>query len=184
MAYGRQTTCVKDTAGSIRRSLLRRNAVNFDDFSKKVLPRTSLTRLQRVVDRGHVGRENKAGNLTFGSPLHAIPNPSAHLLLIAFLERQRFQSLVLIRGHHDDGGCSGRAASPTHPPSGRDVHREGGRARGRRAGLCRRGGNSGRRAAFDRKTRPRAKDGVPTGIRTPVTAVKGRCPRPLDDGDG
>ncbi len=24
---------------------------------------------------------------------------------------------------------------------------------------------------------------VPTGIRTPVTAVKGRCPRPLDDGD-
>jgi hypothetical protein len=26
-------------------------------------------------------------------------------------------------------------------------------------------------------------DGVPTGIRTPVTAVKGRCPRPLDDGD-
>ena len=27
------------------------------------------------------------------------------------------------------------------------------------------------------------KFGVPTGIRTPVTAVKGRCPRPLDDGD-
>ncbi len=26
-------------------------------------------------------------------------------------------------------------------------------------------------------------DGVPTGIRTPVAAVKGRCPRPLDDGD-
>ena len=25
--------------------------------------------------------------------------------------------------------------------------------------------------------------GVPTGIRTPVTAVKGQCPRPLDDGD-
>ena len=24
---------------------------------------------------------------------------------------------------------------------------------------------------------------VPKGIRTPVTAVKGRCPRPLDDGD-
>ena len=24
--------------------------------------------------------------------------------------------------------------------------------------------------------------GDPTGIRTPVTAVKGRCPRPLDDG--
>ena len=27
------------------------------------------------------------------------------------------------------------------------------------------------------------KDGVPKGIRTPVTAVKGQCPRPLDDGD-
>ena len=27
------------------------------------------------------------------------------------------------------------------------------------------------------------KYGVPTGIRTPVTAVKGRCPRPLDDRD-
>ncbi len=26
-------------------------------------------------------------------------------------------------------------------------------------------------------------NGVPKGIRTPVTAVKGRCPRPLDDGD-
>ena len=26
-------------------------------------------------------------------------------------------------------------------------------------------------------------DGVPKGIRTPVIAVKGRCPRPLDDGD-
>ena len=25
--------------------------------------------------------------------------------------------------------------------------------------------------------------GVPTGIRTRVTGVKGRCPRPLDDGD-
>ena len=25
--------------------------------------------------------------------------------------------------------------------------------------------------------------GVPTGILTPVTAVKGRCPRPLDDRD-
>ena len=24
--------------------------------------------------------------------------------------------------------------------------------------------------------------GDPRGIRTPVTAVKGRCPRPLDDG--
>jgi integrase len=29
----------------------------------------------------------------------------------------------------------------------------------------------------------RVGDGVPKGIRTPVTAVKGRCPRPLDDGD-
>ena len=27
------------------------------------------------------------------------------------------------------------------------------------------------------------RNGVPRGIRTPVTAVKGRCPRPLDDGD-
>ena len=25
--------------------------------------------------------------------------------------------------------------------------------------------------------------GVPTGSRTPVTGVKGPCPRPLDDGD-
>ena len=25
--------------------------------------------------------------------------------------------------------------------------------------------------------------GVPSGIRTPVTAVKGRCPGPLDEGD-
>jgi hypothetical protein len=32
--------------------------------------------------------------------------------------------------------------------------------------------------------RPSHVGGVPTGIRTPVTAVKGRCPRPLDDGDG
>jgi hypothetical protein len=32
--------------------------------------------------------------------------------------------------------------------------------------------------------RPRAnRDGVPTGIRTPVASVKGMCPRPLDDGD-
>src|SRR5438105_3328562 len=28
------------------------------------------------------------------------------------------------------------------------------------------------------------KSGVPTGIRTLVAAVKGRCPGPLDDGDG
>ncbi len=27
------------------------------------------------------------------------------------------------------------------------------------------------------------KTGVPKGIRTPVTAVRGRCPGPLDDGD-
>ena len=27
------------------------------------------------------------------------------------------------------------------------------------------------------------KSGVPTETRTPVTAVKGRCPRPLDDRD-
>ena len=26
-------------------------------------------------------------------------------------------------------------------------------------------------------------NGVPKGIRTPVAAVKGQCPRPLDDGD-
>ena len=31
--------------------------------------------------------------------------------------------------------------------------------------------------------RPGMGGGVPTGIRTPVIAVKGRCPRPLDDGD-
>ncbi len=27
------------------------------------------------------------------------------------------------------------------------------------------------------------RNGVPKGIRTPVTAVRGRCPGPLDDGD-
>jgi len=35
-------------------------------------------------------------------------------------------------------------------------------------------------------TRPYAEsimNGVPKGIRTPVAAVKGQCPRPLDDGD-
>ncbi len=31
--------------------------------------------------------------------------------------------------------------------------------------------------------RTNLKNGVPRGVRTPVTAVKGRCPRPLDDGD-
>src|SRR5690606_22158796 len=39
-----------------------------------------------------------------------------------------------------------------------------------------------RRASFARRGRA-SRDGVPTGIRTPVAAVKGRCPRPLDDGD-
>ncbi len=33
------------------------------------------------------------------------------------------------------------------------------------------------------KTATLLESGVPTGIRTPVIAVKGRCPRPLDDGD-
>ena len=28
-----------------------------------------------------------------------------------------------------------------------------------------------------------SENGVPKGIRTPVAAVKGQCPRPLDDGD-
>jgi hypothetical protein len=42
---------------------------------------------------------------------------------------------------------------------------------------------------FDTNKNPRKKSvgfkfsfGSPKGIRTPVTAVKGRCPRPLDDG--
>ena len=30
---------------------------------------------------------------------------------------------------------------------------------------------------------PINESGIPKGIRTPVTAVKGRCPRPLDDRD-
>ena len=34
-----------------------------------------------------------------------------------------------------------------------------------------------------RKTRAFEKSGVPNEIRTRVIAVKGRCPRPLDDGD-
>src|SRR6266478_5499182 len=37
-------------------------------------------------------------------------------------------------------------------------------------------GAAGRRASA-------RQDGVPNRIRTGVTAVKGRCPRPLDDGD-
>ena len=28
-----------------------------------------------------------------------------------------------------------------------------------------------------------SRSGIPKGSRTPVTAVKGQCPRPLDDGD-
>ena len=35
----------------------------------------------------------------------------------------------------------------------------------------------------DRFTSHLLVNGVPKGIRTPVTAVKGRCPGPLDDGD-
>ncbi len=31
--------------------------------------------------------------------------------------------------------------------------------------------------------REESENGVSTGIRTPVTPVKGECPRPLDDGD-
>ena len=34
-----------------------------------------------------------------------------------------------------------------------------------------------------RDTENTSKTGVPKGIRTPVAAVKGQCPRPLDDGD-
>ena len=41
--------------------------------------------------------------------------------------------------------------------------------------------SEGEKGASDSKQR--GKPGVPRGIRTPVTAVKGRCPRPLDDGD-
>ncbi len=36
--------------------------------------------------------------------------------------------------------------------------------------------------AFE-NSRRLSKNGVPKGVRTPVTAVKGQCPRPLDDGD-
>ena len=38
-------------------------------------------------------------------------------------------------------------------------------------------------AIFARSSAVFFSSGVPKGIRTPVTAVKGRCPRPLDDGD-
>jgi hypothetical protein len=38
-------------------------------------------------------------------------------------------------------------------------------------------------SAISAFTRPFLKNGVPKGIRTPVTAVKGQCPRPLDDRD-
>ena len=37
--------------------------------------------------------------------------------------------------------------------------------------------------AADWRTNWRSGIGVPSEIRTRVTAVKGRCPRPLDDGD-
>src|SRR5712671_5224900 len=44
-----------------------------------------------------------------------------------------------------------------------------------------------RRTPRERKIKSRHKTGslfgVPKGIRTPVTAVKGQCPRPLDDRD-
>jgi hypothetical protein len=42
-------------------------------------------------------------------------------------------------------------------------------------------GNGGPSRTY--RASPRLYIGVPKGIRTPVTAVKGRCPRPLDDGD-
>ena len=38
-------------------------------------------------------------------------------------------------------------------------------------------------AIFSVKPHLKKQIGVPKGIWTPVTAVKGRCPRPLDDGD-
>src|SRR4029079_4780355 len=38
-------------------------------------------------------------------------------------------------------------------------------------------------AANERSVAKATIDRVPRGIRTPVTAVKGRCPGPLDDGD-
>ena len=36
---------------------------------------------------------------------------------------------------------------------------------------------------YPRKRLPEIETSAPNGIRTRVTAVKGRCPRPLDDGD-
>ena len=41
----------------------------------------------------------------------------------------------------------------------------------------------GRMPHFQKRKSNRAEFGVPNGIRTHVTAVKGQCPRPLDDGD-
>ncbi len=37
--------------------------------------------------------------------------------------------------------------------------------------------------AYKKQLTPKPISGIPKGIRTPVTAVKGRCPRPLDDRD-
>ena len=43
---------------------------------------------------------------------------------------------------------------------------------------------TGPRKKDNKATKQRSKKiGVPKGIRTPVAAVKGQCPRPLDDGD-
>jgi hypothetical protein len=53
------------------------------------------------------------------------------------------------------------------------------------AGPCRGGSRRGLRApvsGIEKARRKRAFRSDPTGIRTPVFAVRGRCPRPLDDG--
>jgi hypothetical protein len=70
------------------------------------------------------------------------------------------------------------------------------------AGRTRQGGTAGHAQCWPNRTGPLTKStqrltkkpglagrasfatGVPTGIRTPVASVKGKCPRPLDDGDG